>query len=78
MLCKESRCQCPWSFPSQDVTIYSAGEFCHGDEIYLDTYTTSSMHARVLTQKSEEPTVSSASLLATPLLRYTPRLQLTL
>ena len=60
-----------WSFPSQQVSIYSAGEFCHSDVIYfvhaLDIYRTSPMRARVLTQKSEETTASSASLLAIPL-----------
>ena len=50
----------------------SAGEFRHSDIIYfahaLDIYRTSPMCAHVFTQKSEEATASSASLLATPLL----------
>ena len=43
-------------------------EFCHSNVIYfahaLDIYRTSPMRVHVLTQKSEEATASSASLLA--------------
>ena len=58
-------------FPSHDVSIYSAGEFCHSDVIYfahvLVIDRTPPMCACVLTLKSEEATASFASLLATPL-----------
>ena len=58
-------------FPSHEFSIYSAGEFCHSDVIYfahvLVTYKTLPMRVCVFTQKSEESTASSASLLATPL-----------
>ena len=51
--------------------MYSANEFCHSDIIYLayalDIYRTLPMCVRILTQKSEEATASSASLLTTPL-----------
>ena len=54
------------------ILIYSAGEFCHSDVINfahaLVIYRTSSMRARILTQKSEEANAFSASLLATPLI----------
>ena len=59
-------------FPSQEVYLY-IDEVCPSDVIYfahaLDIYRTrtSLIRARVLTQKSEEATASSASLLATPL-----------
>ena len=51
--------------------IYSASEFCHSSVIYfahaLDIYRTLLICVCILRQKSEEATVSSASLLATPL-----------
>ena len=68
MVCKESRYQ----FLSQEVYLY-IDEVRPSDVIYfahaLDIYgtRTSLMRARVLAQKSEEATASSASLLATPL-----------
>ena len=49
----------------------SVVKFCHSDVIYFVHALfdrTSAMRARVLTQKSEEATVSSASLLAVPML----------
>ena len=56
-------------FSSQKVSIYSASRFCHSDVIYfadvLDIHRTLPLHACVFTQKIEEATTSSASLLAT-------------
>ena len=53
-LCKESRYQCCWSFPNHEVSIYSAGKFCHSDLIYfghvLVIHRTSPMRGCVLTQ----------------------------
>ena len=64
MLSKASRYQCCWSFPSREVSVYSAGEFCHSDGIYF-------VHALVIDIANactrEEVTASSASLLAMPL-----------
>ena len=60
-------CIC-WSFPSHELPIHSAGEFCPSarDVIYfahaLVTYRTLPMYVRILTQKSEEATASPASL----------------
>ena len=56
-----------WSFPA----IPGAGEFCHSGVVCfahaLVIYRKSPVHVHVLTQKSEEATASSSSLLATPL-----------
>ena len=58
-------------FPSHEVSIYSASEFCDCDVIYfvhtLDIYRTSPMRVRILARKCEEATGFSASLLATSL-----------
>ena len=78
MLCKASRYQCCWCFPSRGVSIYSVGEFCHSDVIYfahaLVIDRTSPIHVRILTQKSEEATASFA--LCYTLLLYPPILLL--
>ena len=60
-----------WSSLNQEISIYSANEFCRSDVIYLayalDIYGTLPMCVHVLAQKSDEATASSASLLTTPL-----------